>query len=273
VFCVKCGAANKPGSEYCIKCGVALMPAPLAPSSPRKHRAVWLVGTAVLALIVVLGVWVASQGRRRTAPTPGTASATSPTSAVVATREPGAGWNGPLSDKQWASLAILAQGMTLPASRPVISGTVAVTELLSSTLAADGKTVHLVGQVTRKTLLCNLQPNWPAALLLVVDDGSAALPVLYRGGAEGIEPGDQVQVVGAFSASGAGISADSVRRTTSGQGNTGLVARLLQLPLRVFAAVAAAIVFFDLLVLVLCWRMRRARRVQSWEWKAPEETP
>jgi hypothetical protein len=178
-----------------------------------------------------------------------------------------------LTDQQWAGLAILAQAMTLPASRPVISGTVAVTELLSSVLPADGKTVRLIGQVTRKTLLCNLQPNWPTALLLVVDDGSAAMPVLYRGGAESIEPGDQVEVVGAFSAAGAGISADDVRRNTSEQDLTGLMPRLLQLPLRVFAVVAAAIVCFDLLVLWLGWRMRRARGVQSWEWKAPEETP
>jgi len=148
---------------------------------------------------------------------------------------------------------------------------VAITQLLTGTLVADGKTVRVMGQVTRKTLICNLKPGWPPALLLVVDDGSGALPVLYRGAAEKVETGGQVEVVGAYSAAGGGIVAQSVRQVPSDIGWTSIVSRLAYLPMKVLAVVAAAAVFFDLTMLFLIWRSFRARDVQSWEWKAPGE--
>jgi hypothetical protein len=255
VYCAECGAANEPSSAYCVRCGAHLMPAVKTPQQVvrRPKHLLWVAAVGVLAII--LGAFAIWRTRGRAAPP---RAQTVGTATLVPTRQPGTGWDEPLTDVQYLQLAALAQDVSFPSARPPLTDTLTVAELLSEPSRVNGKTVRMTGQVTRRTMVCNLQPNMPSALLLVIDDGSAAMPVLYQGAAEGIEVGHAIEVTGVFLAQGKGIHADVARPLDADRTDGGLLDPLMRLPFPVFVLAGAAALLFDLTVFWLVLRRRHA---------------
>ncbi len=260
MHCTRCGARNAADDRYCTSCGAELLLAQAAPARiTGRLKAIWLPAALVVLLAVtVLVVWrVRDLANRVGLSRPPVSSM--PT-AESRGRTAGAEWGDILTGAQYAQLSALAQGTAFPGARPVVTGTLSLAQLRAMAAQADGKTVHVQGQVIRKTLLCGLQPGLPTAVLLVLDDGTAALPVLCRGSADGVESGQGVNVVGAFSAQGGGISADSVEGVTAARGAQGLIERLARLPVWIFGVAGASVLMLYVAIVWLNHRLRASVR-------------
>jgi len=271
MFCPKCGTQNEEDSKFCIKCGTALdadwLARPtVAPAPPKigvKRRRWTTTRVAVLSVVglavVACGLFVAwlltSKGSpvhlRRAQPT---------VAPIGRTRlKASESYQRFLTQEDYAQLVLIASEFTYPPSRAVVTGTVTAADLLNTPSNYDGKTVTVLGKVIKKTLIYDLLPeDWPRSYLLVVDDETGALPVIYRGYTHDIRPGDEVRVVGGFSRAGKGIHADVVDkadRLTMLMADPSMLTRIL-----VFSSIGVlAFAFFSMWI---TWSLgRRARRV------------
>lgn len=272
MFCPKCGTKNEGDSKFCIKCGTALDadwlarltvgPAPLEVGVKRRKwtatRVAVLVVTVGFALMVcgLLTRWLLSspdspvhvrRTRRTVAP-------------IGRTRlEASESYQRFLTQEDYGQLALIAREFTHPLSRAVVTGTVTAADLINTPSDYERKTVTVLGKVIKKTLIYDLLPeDWPRSYLLVVDDETGVLPVIYRGYTHDIRPGDEVRVVGGFSRAGEGIHADAIDkadRLTMIMADPPLLTRIL-----IFASIGVlAFAFFSMWM--TWWLGRRARRV------------
>lgn len=105
----------------------------------------------------------------------------------------------------------VASEFTHPESRPVSEALLTARTLLDNPDQFDRHQVKLQGKIVSLNTVQQLLPNdWPVAYVLVVDDGTAWVPVLYRGYVGALNTHSHIQISGVFIAAGSAIHADVV---------------------------------------------------------------
>lgn len=80
----------------------------------------------------------------------------------------------------------------------------------------DGFSFILSGTIVSIQHVQNLLPyDWPSAYVITIDDGTAWIPVLYRGDVKALPIGEVVLVEGVFVSAGLAIHADAVYQTVA----------------------------------------------------------
>ena len=287
--CPKCETENPDDYGFCIQCGTPLTGDPAAAPSdapPAKRSATRradrrvVVGAGIALTIVLLcaigvGLFVVIQvavpdlfsGKRAKGAKPTPIFADEPPEGDTA---PASGLDrlqvwGPdaaerfLEPEDFEQLTAIASDFTHPLRRPLVTDTVTIASLVNTPSSYAEKTVLVSGRVLKRTLLYDLMPeDWPRSYLLVVDDGTASIPVVYRGYAQEIDVGDPVEVRGYLSQQGGGIHADLVSQV-------GLWTELTRSPRRLaLLGILAGVVAlaFAALSAVLLWLASRWAKVR-----------
>lgn len=125
-----------------------------------------------------------------------------------------------LSQEEHPRFVEVAQVFTHPETRQtVIDGEVSARLLLDTPSFYDGYHVKLTGNVINIRVVENLLPkNWQTAYVIFLDDGTAWVPVLYRGDVRSINYGDTLVIEGVFVAAGQAVHADLVYVDTAPSG-------------------------------------------------------
>ncbi len=216
MYCSHCGAANDVDSRFCLKCGQPLTDSPQLgqETAPAKRRAWWL---AVLAVVLTVAAGACALDVLRQAacaPSIPAATATRAPASSRTTLAPVAQQSTPAITVDAVRLRGLTAGLSSPAARQVITDTVTSSELQGALSRYDGRTITMVGKVVSRQILSNTAPiSWRGSSLLMLDVGDGIIPIVYAGNTSELDVGDDVQVVGAISAAGAGVNADVVVKT------------------------------------------------------------
>lgn len=105
----------------------------------------------------------------------------------------------------------VAREFTHPETRPKSEEPFVAQTLLDEPYQFDGRQVELQGKlISINGVQRLLSYDWPFAYVLVLDDGTAWIPVLYRGYVGKLDIGGQMHVTGVFVAAGPAIHADVV---------------------------------------------------------------
>jgi hypothetical protein len=106
----------------------------------------------------------------------------------------------------------VAQVFTHPHSRnDMLDAGLAARALIEYPLDYDGDHIRLNGKIINIWIVENLLPTgWPTAYVIVIDDGTAWLPVLYRGSVANFNIGDLLNVQGVYIGSRQAVHADVV---------------------------------------------------------------
>lgn len=116
-----------------------------------------------------------------------------------------------LSASEANKFVAVASEFTHPESRPISEVPFVAQTLLDNPYQFDGYQVELQGKIISLNSVQRLLPNdWPVAYILVVDDSTAWIPVLYRGNIGALNVHAHVQITGVFVAAGPAIHADVV---------------------------------------------------------------
>jgi len=277
VYCIKCGTENDARAKYCYKCGTLLptdleigkaaVPYRRAPTLWQRivqwslqRKVVAIAGLLAVVLILVVGIHALIGTKETSLPrfptTPQTTRAVE-SSQMVLRSEAAESF---MTEEEFGKLATLASYFTNPHTREVITGELKIAQLFTTPSDYDGKTVAATGKVLKKTLLLSALPRgWPTSYYLTIDDGTASLPVLYRGNAKAIGVGDTVKVTGLFSKAGRGINADAVQESDT---LTNVVSQPLLLVLAYSLATVLVLVLLPLSIRVL-WRRRRQAKTKA----------
>jgi hypothetical protein len=117
-----------------------------------------------------------------------------------------------LPDEERARFIEVAQVFTHPHTRNVVfDGGLNARTLIENSLDYDGYQIQITGKLISIRLVENLLPRgWQNAYVIVIDDGTAWLPVLYRGHVSNFTHGDELTVNGVFVNAGQAVHADVV---------------------------------------------------------------
>jgi len=175
----------------------------------------WLLVLSFLAvfLIIVIGLAVVALPQEASTPmTPGRPRAETPTiSEGLTAPQVSEPFSPFLSREDRNRLVQIAQDYSDPRQRDTVPDTMAPGEILRRGADFEGKTVTVEAEVSKKTLLYDLQlPGWPICYFLLLEGEDGVLPVLYRGAIHDVHVGNRVRVTGVFSEEGSGISVDEI---------------------------------------------------------------
>ncbi|MBL7209070.1 MAG: zinc ribbon domain-containing protein [Dehalococcoidia bacterium] len=274
MYCIKCGTENDARAKYCYKCGT-LLPTDLeigkAAAPYRRAPTLWqcivqwslqrkvvaIAGLLAVVLILVVGIRALISVEETSLPrfptTPQTTWAVE--SSQMALRSEAA--ESFMTEEEFGKLATLASYFTNPHTREVITGELKIAQLFTTPSDYDGKTVAATGKVLKKTLVLSVLPSgWPTSYYLIIDDGTASLPVLYRGNAKAIGVGDTVRVTGLFSKASEGINADAIQKADT---LTSLASQPFLLILAYSLATVLVLILLPLSIRVLWRRHRQAK--------------
>lgn len=276
MYCIKCGTENDARAKYCYKCGTplptdleigkAVVPYRRAPTLWQRivrwslqRKVVAIAGLLAVVLILVVGIRALISAEETSLPrfptTPQTTRAVE--SSQMALRSEAA--ENFMTEKEFEKLATLASYFTNPHTREVITGELKIAQLFTTPSDCDGKTVAATGKVLKKTLVLSALPRgWPTSYYLTIDDGTASLPVLYRGNAKAIGVGDTVTVTGLFSKAGRGVNADAIQKADT---LTNVVSQPLPLVLAYSLATVLVLILLPVSIRVF-WRRRRQAKTR-----------
>lgn len=212
--CPKCNSLNPPSAKFCHKCGAQLTAPKVGGSvktpflTPRVQFWLFTIAYGVFILLLSSGaIWfVVSLNARIIDFAPDINTIRNSESSQFT-------YSGRVTDRELQKLLSVAQLYSSPRTRDEKKEIVSPDILLSNPSRYINRTVVVTGKLSRNAKVENLFENdWAIAYVLGIWSNGKEIPVIYRGDAERLKPGDFIQVEGVFIDDGKGIHADKVLR-------------------------------------------------------------